>query len=525
MKRPRPFHPFLFALFPILALYAYNIRSIPLSSGELAGPVLGSLFGTGLLFLAFSAALRAPAKAGIAASIVVLWFLSFGHLAGWLSVWTGGLFTRSLFWGTACLVAVAVVLVGRGRRDLGPLTRVLNVVAATLVLWNLFSIVQTVARRPHASPGGPVPAATGARSRPNIYYLIFDAYTRGDVLQEVFSSDNSGFLAALRARGFFIAEQSYANYCETDLSLASSLNFILLEQLAGKMNPLSGDRTPLYEMIRNNQAVAFLRSQGYRILTVSSSFEPTDLHHVDRYFGFAKSDSEFRQVLLATTPLALVPGMIGNPATLEAHRRRILSAFQALEGSPAEKGPFFMFAHIMAPHPPFVFGANGEALDTDTIFSILDGDRLHGGDEAAVRAYLTGYRNQLAFLNTKILDAVGAILEKSAEPPIIVLQGDHGSRAYMDFDHPEASYFKENLAILNAYFLPRSAPGFVYPRISPVNTFRGIFRTYFGADLEALPDRSAWTAWRHPYRFIPFDPDASSSTLQSVRLRRKLKDP
>jgi len=147
---------------------------------------------------------------------------------------------------------------------------------------------------------------------------------------------------------------------------------------------------------------------------------------------------------------------------------------------------------------------------------MVDADRLHGCGDEARADYIARYRDQLAYLNSRILAAVDAILAASPEPPVIVLQGDHGSRAYSDFDDPEASYFKESLAILNAYHLPGLGPEAVDPGISPVNTFRLIFRHYFGADLEPLPDTSAWTTWRRPYRFLPFDESSYQATLESV---------
>jgi hypothetical protein len=525
MKKALVVHPFLFSLFPILALYAYNIKSIPVPLGEPAGPLAASLACAVVLFLAFRVALKNPAKAGLLVSLLLLWFLSFGHIAGLVAVWTAGIFSRSLFFATAVLVGLAAFLIVRSRRDFRGLTRVLNVVSATLVVLNLASAGQTLALRHRVVVGKEVRVSRQTSARPNIYYVVFDAYARADILEEVFSFDNSGFLSGLEAMGFVIADRSYANYNLTHQSLASSLNFTLLDLVAKDIGGASADREPLFGMIRENRAMAFLKSRGYRLVTVSSSIEPTDIRSVDRYFGFAQSESEFRTVLLNTTPLPLFVKPGQNGSSYDAHRKRILSAFRALEESPREKGPFFFFAHLMSPHPPFVFGPNGEPVEPDYLFSMVDADRLHGGGEAAVRDYIVRYRQQLAFLNKKILEAVDAILSRSPEPPIIILQGDHGSRAYADLDRPEASYFKENLAILNAYHLPGDGRGLVYPGISPVNTFRLVFKHYFGAELDLLEDRSAWCTWRRPYRFLPFDDATYKATVESVKSERKAKAP
>jgi hypothetical protein len=525
VKKPPVLHPFLFALFPILALYAHNIKSIPVPWHEVAGPLAVALAAAAVLYVVLAVALKVPVKAGLIVSLVVLWLLSFGHLAGWVAGWTEGLFNRSLFYATALLVGLAVYSIVRSRRDFAGLTRFLNVVAATLVLLNIGSAALTLAGRTRLAAGREVKVTGPASGRPNIYYIVLDAYTRADVLREVFSYDNSAFLDGLRARGFTVADHSYANYNLTHQSLASSLNFTFLDDVARDVGAASSDREPLYDMIRENGVMAFLKAQGYRLITVSSSLEPTDIRSVDRYFGFAASDSEFLSVLLNTTPWPVLFGISQSAGSYDAHRQRILNAFGALEAAPLEKGPFFMFVHVMAPHPPFVFGPRGEPVEPDYLFAMVDADRLHGANLAALPGYIARYRDQVAFLNTKVLEAVDAILGKSAEPPVIVLQGDHGSRVYTDFDRPEASYFKENLAILNAYHLPGAGQPSVYPSISPVNTFRLIFKRYFGADLDLVEDRSAWCTWRRPYRFIPFDEAAYTGTVESVRSAMKPKTP
>ena len=56
---------------------------------------------------------------------------------------------------------------------------------------------------------------------------------------------------------------------------------------------------------------------------------------------------------------------------------------------------------------------------------------------------------------------------------------------------PWETYAREELAILNAYYLPGvDAEELLYPKISPVNTFRVILNAYFQENLPLLEDRS-----------------------------------
>jgi hypothetical protein len=97
------------------------------------------------------------------------------------------------------------------------------------------------------------------------------------------------------------------------------------------------------------------------------------------------------------------------------------------------------------------------------------------------------------------------ILADSPEPPSIVLQGDHGPDAFFnpsDLDRVTSIALQERFAILNAYHLPNGGSELLYPKISPVNTFRIILKYYFAAPLDTLDDRSYLQAAGHPYDFI-----------------------
>jgi hypothetical protein len=165
---------------------------------------------------------------------------------------------------------------------------------------------------------------------------------------------------------------------------------------------------------------------------------------------------------------------------------------------PAFAGPKFVFAHILSPHPPFVFDETGNPTRQNFPFTLADGNY----NPLKTDEYKDKYVKQLIFINQLILKTIDAILKNSSEPPIIILQADHGPGAYLDLTSSEASCFQERTSILNAIYLPDGKNDILYKTISPVNTFRYIFNNYFGTDLIYLPDRNYFSTWNNPYGFI-----------------------
>src|ERR1043165_6825073 len=80
-KRARviAFHPILFGAFPLLALYATNIGEVPIQ--HVFRPLLISLAGSVAAWALIAFVTRNGRKAALAASALILVFISYGHLA------------------------------------------------------------------------------------------------------------------------------------------------------------------------------------------------------------------------------------------------------------------------------------------------------------------------------------------------------------------------------------------------------------------------------------------------------------
>lgn len=499
MKRPAikksfVIHPFLFAVFPILAFYAYNMAELSFSVTLLP---LAFASGFALLLLALSwLILRNVRKAGIVVSIFLILFFSYGYALDLVKGWgVGDFHMRGVLVGTparyvlliwAALFAGGAYLTIRTHRDFRNLTIILNVVAVTLVLVPSISIGAYELKRPSIAPEDTTaaialdPGETG--TLPDIYYIVLDAYASASALEEIFDFDNSRFIDYLTEKGFYVASESRSNYPMTVFSLASSLNMKYLNTLSDEVGVGSKDMTIPKQMIKHNLVTDLARSAGYKYILFATWAQTK--------YKFAGINilSEFNRVLIQTTLLRVFEEQL----LTTGHREYVLHTFDKLAEMPAIQGPNFVFAHISCPHWPFVFGADGEPI------GITDW-RL---ESASIQ--MEKYLNQLQFVNKKVEVLVDEILSKSETPPIIILQADHGFKfACWKTECSRKETLEDKFGILNAYYLPQGGDDLLYPSISPVNTFRVVFNFYFGASFELLSDESYESPHlEYPYRFV-----------------------
>jgi len=337
-------------------------------------------------------------------------------------------------------------------------------------------------------------------SLPDIYYIIVDAYARADILKEIYQFDNFEFLSYLAEKGFYVADESRANYPQTQLSLASSLNFMYLDGLAARMGDQSDNRQPLQVMIKNNKTFRFLRNHGYSIFAFSSGYGATEITDADIYMSPPEQwdISEFQEALIMLTPLSIL-----KETRFDVRRSRITYAVAHVADATQVDGPVFVFAHLQAPHWPFIFDADGKPIDPPRGIG-MRADYEY--DE-----FIAGYRDQLIGVNGMLRTTIDEILAQSSDPPIIIIQADHGPDARLDYGgwDIEKSYLPERMSILNAYYFPKQDYGSLYESITPVNTFRVVFNDYFGADYELLEDKSYFATWEHPYLFTDVTDEVS----------------
>ncbi len=185
--------------------------------------------------------------------MILILFFSYGHLYLLLKgVEVGGFYLfrhRTLVPVWIILAALAIWWVSRTSLDVTLVTYTLNLVGLFLLIFPIMQIVsfsvQNEASQASAEKNTSALDLKVKSQPPDIYYIILDGYGRSDVLKNEYDYDNSDFLNGLRGLGFYVADCSQSNYAQTQISLASSLNFNYLDALSDHFVRGSEDRTGL----------------------------------------------------------------------------------------------------------------------------------------------------------------------------------------------------------------------------------------------------------------------------------------
>lgn len=513
-------HPFLFATYPLFHLLAVNVRrsqdlGAVVSTTTLIVLLAALLMSSALFSLLVYAAVRDRHRAGALVSWLWLLLFSYGPFLAIVQGWQidGVFLGRHRFvlplWFVVFVGGCWVIM--RVRSNAYRYTQRMMVAGGVLVAIAIVqvSIGLMSPQQPQAvvSDRGwltSVQLSEGARVAdqvpPDIYYIISDEHASAKTLRDVFGYTDSTLQDALEQRGFYVATESHSNYPLTLHSLASSLNMQYLDEVRDALGADSRDSNALVEMQHHNVIVQALRALGYQYVYSTNT----------RIYGHAEADivlspvttlnERFTYALLEQT--ALHPLLI-RPLVRQYARNVRNVITRTIEAVDGVSGPKFVFVHLLLPHPPFVFDSKGGVIDDPKTLAFW-----------ALPNRKQAYLDQLIYTDKLLVDLIDGILGRSAQPPIIVLQSDHGSQTLLVTDvlgqwhrDPTPAMLEERLSILNAYSIPQPyATQQLYDSISPVNTFRVVFNALFGATYELLPDRSSFLYPEEPFRFIEVHP-------------------
>jgi hypothetical protein len=476
-------------------------------------PFLFTLVGSAILYGILYLAFRNVVKAALIGTLLLIAFFSYGHV--YYAARSDP--ALKILNHHTVLIPLYLVVFGLGAWRIFCIKKYDNFVlylnAASLVLVVLqivelsYAYIRTsyAASRPVKVQSG-LTLTTNLKDMPDIYVIVLDTYMRSDALKQDLGYDNSPFINQLTQMGFYVAGCGHPNYTFTYASISALLNMSYIPK--AYTNDVWGEFSNngfWSALLKDNEMRQQLKSVGYKMVafeegnpllqfddadvmigtnhpTINSSYlypfeamykQSTALIILNAMDPNGKVARSFQSLFASPKTNSIdLSGLTGeNKDMVTEHIVTTAFILDHITDVPAVAGPKFTYIHLFIPHFPYVFGPDGEILTDPGFYDAEGGNPINSTYEDK------GYVYAVEYIDKRIVPILQTVIDKSKNPPIIVLMGDHGLQD------------TNRRTVLLAYYLPKGSDK-LYPSITPVNSFRLIFNEYFGADYPLLPDQT-----------------------------------
>lgn len=317
--------------------------------------------------------------------------------------------------------------------------------------------------------------------RPNIYFLLLDAYV-GDpsLLHRGDSFDNSGFYNYLKNRKFVIFD-TYANFPFTGLSLPSTLDmkYINDENNTTRKKSFKDLDHPFVHMLKEKY--------GYYIVSFPV-YKGNCSNIEDECIIGATRDTTLRTLISMSemSPLYKVMNVLHMPIPhwLGYQYQDTDYVFEWFNSNVNRlKKPFFVFMHNMDAH-------ENVYPDKTCLFDYNDGKYYK---EKKFDLMEKNYIQTVKCLNNKIENFINRVLQNDPKA-VIILQSDHGpllSEQHSNMNDWSAESLELRFRAFNAIRIPEKTIALKDKKIvTLVNTFRVVSNLIFDESFTLLPNKS-----------------------------------
>ena len=471
-----------FAAYPILAVFAHNVDQLQLK--QLFIPLTTSLVLATFFYGVWYVVFRNSIKACLATALLLLIFWNYELLFDFKN----GLLQLGHFIALPVVLLVFFLLLFLLTLEIKAKTlinirTILLLPMTLLIAFNVFVIGKgEVSKARHSRIGFETREITTAQAddHPDIYILIFDEYASLPTMQAIWAYDNSAFAESLEAKGFFFARNAKTRYSFTHMAIPGILDLNYPDE--------DVSRTESMAIINNNYVFRHLHQLGYEIhfLDGWGSFQYTFRIPVADFVCIYNTDygplyrlDQFTYMLFSRSMLTFwTSSLLVDNANLyfQGHNYFLdyIEDFPAL--TKASEAPRLLYAHVMAPHLPFVFKRDGSFNVNPTNYW-----EYRDIEPETLREL---YLEQYIYITQRIDEITSSILANSDSEPVILVFSDHGPRR----SSAGVSESEHHHRVLNAVYFPGQDYSALYDSISPKNTMRAFFNAFFGTDYEVGGD-------------------------------------
>jgi hypothetical protein len=384
------------------------------------------------------------------------------------------------------IVVASFIFLKKAKKDFSSISKFIQITISILVIWELGHVVVNLLSGKanenilfEKTQKESLSAASTSTNPPNIYFIVFDAFTSSRCLREEFGYGSTELDSFLYNKGFYVVTNSKSNYPITPYSIASTLNFSYLADSLHNQEFTAKNMLQGITSVSQNRLIPYLEAKGYKIINHS-------VFNFDKYPALSKTlfhDLPGNVFVQQTLPGRFNKDIMWNFTYSEKDHATKLKFLQAyvydklngLRSAAAEKGtaPKFVYCHLMLPHEPYLFNKDGTLKLDSPMYRPLSRKK--------------DYLDQVIYTQQVVKEVIKTIFARDTLNKIVVVEGDHGFR---DFgDSSKISHFFDNL---NAIYFYDKNYGALYDSMTPVNTFRVILNQYFNEKLKYLPDTSIY---------------------------------
>ena len=440
--------PFLLAFFPSWILILKNYDELIFQDILISLAIVSVSI---IIWIVIRKIIKNSNKAALITGVGVVFFFYFGYVQDALK---GILVSNIPVNKTSILVPISIIIFIiltiyfiKSKNNFESIIKIANVVSITLIL---VVCVQFI-----------IPGASA--EKPNVYHIILDEYTDNEILTKKFGYNNEKFLEFLNNNGFYMHDKLFSTFGGT----VKELNVILNMEYPKEHRWMYED----YESLNNNKVMSIFSNQDYSVIETNSMMRWKNFSDVDTKLCYDTNfiNSEFLDQVLGKSIIRYFLEKYQQ----DTRRDTVRCTFNVLnEITLKTDGPKYVFSHVYVPHPPFLFGSNGENVYPD--------HREISGLQT--RENPQGYVNQLIYATNEITVVIKNIV-KNDPNAIIIVQGDTGTLTGTDISKKTMKEIYQAHSILYAVRIPDVEDS---DYMIPVNTYRIIFNNYFNMNYDYL---------------------------------------
>lgn len=440
------------------------------------------LISVGLFFLCIKIFIKNNIHAALIAFFISSWILFFGAIFDWVKsiYFLKLLHSYSLFLPFMLVTFILFILFIRKKISLqNKLCFYLNVLLLIYCLFDVSSIIVKSLKPNNKNTFSKINFDTTlVKTKPNVYFLLFDEYPGYKSLKDSFAFSNDKLYQFFADKEFKVLP-TFSNYNITFYSLSSILNMQYINKSYNAQQIVMDNYQERLKELRSPIVVKDFESMGYSFINYSI-FDILNKPSIENQFVVTAekliTNKIFFNKIFEDLGWNLAVGRYKIPyfkylfMQIDRNNKFIYKNImeQKFISAPA---PRFIYAHFILPHEIIFCDSAGNFLPDYKMFSPVSFT-----DKPTVLGYVK-------YTNTKIESLILSIT-KNDPKAIVVVMSDHGFRHYNNVEPYEPLQF-DNICMVrfpDKNYLPYKE------KWSTVNFFRYLFNCQFNQNIPYLKD-------------------------------------